>query len=521
MGQNNMLKQIARPLAVLALAGMTACTGGPVAPTPSTGGGAPVPVPPAGAAVVGIGDSLTAGVQSNATLGVPGVTSPLSAYPGGAVPPGQPFGWFADFYLQLTGTPAVSPAGSILPLIAGPGLGSQIVINPTTLFANTHSECDAFNAAAFSPTGWTTTRANPSSPILDLGIGGLTMHESVAMRAPLTGPPTQSAAGCGFPTIPGDPTSGGLQSLVASESNGFYPTLGGFLPALGSNLTQLNAAAALKPQLTTVWLGGNDLLKFIFSAGQSPATDTPTQFAADLTQIITTMRGTGSKVLVANLPDVLSTPQFFAQPEIAADLVQISGGAIPPAAAGAVVSFLGSQYHVGPGGYLTESGFFAVVASVKAGNLQPNLDPAGPGSGLGAAYLPDAFAAQAQALNTAYNSATAQVVAASGSGVALVDIHSLFLAAKAGIPVGPLTANLHFGGGLASWDGLHPSNLGYALITNAFIGAADTGLGMTIPPLSAAQIGALAFGNGSTIPPDPYNPLVLAAGGFPPIFPLP
>ncbi|MBV8338426.1 MAG: hypothetical protein JO343_00590, partial [Candidatus Eremiobacteraeota bacterium] len=39
--------------------------------------------------LVGVGDSLTAGVQSGALLGALGVTSPFSGYPGGAVPPGQ------------------------------------------------------------------------------------------------------------------------------------------------------------------------------------------------------------------------------------------------------------------------------------------------------------------------------------------------------------------------------------------------------------------------------------------------
>ena len=510
-----MQKRFSRPLAVLALAGLAACTGGPTASTPPTGGGGPVPVPAGGAIVVGMGDSLTAGEQSNGLLGDPTVTSPLSAYPGGAVPPGQMFGFFAELYQQMTGT-AASP---ILPLIKGPGLLSQIVLNSSTLFASTHSSCDAFNASAFSPSGFAATRLNPTAPILDLGVPGITMHEAVAMTGPLTVPPSGSGGNCGYPTIAGDPTSGGLQSLVQSESNTFYPVLGGFQGALGAHLTQLNAAVAMKPQLTTVWLGANDLLKFIFSAGKSPVTDTPTQMATDLTQIITSLKGVGSKIIVANLPDVLTTPQFFPQAKIAADLQALG---VPAPAAAAVVAYLGSQYGVTAGGYLTETGFLAVLQQVKGGSVTPQLDPSGPGTGLGAAYLTPAFAAQAQALNTGYNQVIGQVAAASGSGVALADVHAAFVQIAAsgytGVPGEPMT--LQFGGGLLGWDGLHPSNVGYAAIANIFIQAADTGLGMTIPPLSSAQMTAIANGGGG-LPPDPYNPYALKAGNPLSPFPLP
>lgn len=512
MGQKDMQKRFSRPLAALALIALAACSGGPTAP-PTANGGGPAPVPAGGAVVVGMGDSLTAGEQSNGLLGDPTVTNPASSYPGGAVPPGQMFGWFAQFYQQMTGTPA-SP---ILPLIKGPGLLSQIVLNSKTLFASTHPSCDAFNQAAYSLSASASTRLVPTAPTLDLGVPGITMHEAVAMTGPLTGPPT--GAGCNFVSIPGDPTSGGLQTLVNAESTTFYPVLGGFQGALGSNLTQLNAAVSMKPQLTTVWLGANDLLKFIFSGSKSPITDSPTQLATDLTQIVTSLKATGSKVIVANLPDVLTTPQFFPQAKISADLQRLGA---PANAANAVVAYLASQYGVTAGGYLTESGFLAVLQNLMAGNVTPNLDPSGPGSGLGAAYLTPAFAAQAQALNTGYNQAIGQVVTASGSGVALADVHAAFVAiASAGYsPVPGETMTLQFGGGLLSWDGLHPSNVGYAAIANIFIQAADTQLGMTIPPLGAAQLAAIANGGGP-IPPDPYNPYVLKAGNPLSPFPLP
>jgi lysophospholipase L1-like esterase len=510
MRQNNMLKEFSRPLAVLALAGLAACTGGPTAPTPP----APfVQIPAGGATLVGIGDSLTAGVQANNLLGAPNVTSPVSGYPGGLVPPGQESGFFALMFDQMNGgNPAASQA--VLPLIGGPGLGSQIVIGTSaaTLLTTTHSSCDAFNVAGFSPTKWTSTRLNPAAATLNLGIPGLTMHEAVAMHAPLTGPPT--GASCSFVTIPNDPTSGGLQSLVAGESGAFYPVLGNFQAGLGNNLTPLNAAVALKPSLTTVFVGSNDVIKFAFAAGKSPITDTPQQLGADLTQIVKSLTSAGSKVLVADLPNVLGSPQFFPQTKLAADLQALG---IPALAAGAIVNFVGTQYGVTAGGYLTESAFLAIVQGCQvapATCVTPILDPNGPGSGLGGAYLTPAFAQQIAGLNAAYNQVIDQIASSSGKNVALVPINALFSqAAATGVPVpGFPNMTLQFGGGLVSWDGFHPSNIGYATIANAFIQTADAAFNAGIPPIPAAAFTQIATT-------DPYNSFAIKSVN--PAFPFP
>ena len=61
-----------------------------------------------------------------------------------------------------------------------------------------------------------------------------------------------------------------------------------------------------------------------------------------------------------------------------------------------------------------------------------------------------------------------------------------------GVPINPpKCCSLQFGGGLLSFDGLHPSNTGYALVANSFIATIDTGFGATVPQLSPAQIFAI------------------------------
>ena len=304
------LSYLSRPLAILTLAALAACGSNSSGVGPPTATPQPIVTPAGGTPLVGIGDSLTAGYQSSGFLGQanPLVTSPLSAYPGNAVPPGQENGFWSDLYVQLTGVPAASmyvPATSPLPLIAGPGLADQLVISEvmvgTTViptFANTHSACDTFNDEAYSPATYGNTRlANTQN--LDLGVPGITMHEAVAMTGPLTGPP--NAPNCGYNVLANDPTSGGLQSLVSGESALFYPVMGAYRNSV-SQLTELNVAVALQPKLATVWLGANDVLKFSFSGGNPVASDSPTQMQADLTQIIKALTAKGTKVLLADLP---------------------------------------------------------------------------------------------------------------------------------------------------------------------------------------------------------------------------
>ena len=85
--------------------------------------------------IVGVGDSLTAGYQSNGFLGATGVRADIGGtdYP---VYQGQENGWWADVYEQASAEPldtAISkmydPSTSPLPLITKPGLNNQIINN--------------------------------------------------------------------------------------------------------------------------------------------------------------------------------------------------------------------------------------------------------------------------------------------------------------------------------------------------------------------------------------------------------
>jgi len=525
-----MKRIVQQSLAAIAIVSLAACAG-------STGGGSALPSGPPSATypsgsgtlarVVGVGDSLTAGTQSNGTMGISYFGNPVSALPGGLVPATQPNGFFALLQEQIAGGTTASavatistPATSVLPLILSPGNGGQIVVSASAPgFGPTQLSCNAFNQSMYSLAAIASYRANPATLPLDLGVPGMTVHEVINMTNPHSGPPPGPVGtSCpSYPTVAGDPTSGGLQTLIDAEDSTFYPILGSFAGKLGPNqpLTALNAALADRPTLTTVWLGANDLLKYTFSAGQAPS-DTPSQMTTDLVQIINSLKGVGSKVVIANLPDILALPQFTKggatlTATMTAFLEQVGIPALyAPTIASNASTNIQTHYGVTGNGYLTESGFLAAFSQCitqfagGAGtvNCNPVLDPGAAGSGTGSAYLPDAFAAQVQGLNTAYNAAIA--AAATQTGTPLVDIHQTFvnIATAGGVPINiPKCCSLAFGGGLLSFDGLHPSNTGYAILANTFITTINTAYGTSIPAVNAANV---YNGAGGYPIPDPY-----------------
>ena len=84
---------------------------------------------------------------------------------------------------------------------------------------------------------------------------------------------------------------------------------------------------------------------------------------------------------------------------------------------------------------------------------------------------------------SAYNEITAQEAAAAGMPV--VDIHGLFEQMVQNPPViGNVVLTPRYLGGFFSLDGVHPSNIGYALVANEFIATMNAFFTMTIPQIS-------------------------------------
>jgi lysophospholipase L1-like esterase len=485
--------------------------------------------------IVGIGDSLTAGYQSGGFLGALNVPNPLT--PGATIPPGQESGFWSDLYEQATGaTPdsMYNPSLSPLPLIAGPGLDNQVVTSATSGFgtSKTGNSCDfdgGFDQSAFHLTGLSRVRLNPNSTLVrDLGVPGITLHEATFMTQPLT--PTCNA-------LPG--TAGLLSAVTNGESGVFYPVLGGFSQRFGQNLTMLRAAQSLQPSLVTIWLGANDVLKFMGSGGQFKGGDmTAAQTQADLQPMIHGFINNNTKVVLANLPDVLLTP-YFMNVDIPANtkackvnqyfycLLAVTFGQ-PANIAAQITRQVRAAYHLEPTykcvktsvslpcGYLTLPGALGIVSALVVGGKIPNLDPNGPGSGLGANYITPGFAAQIQVVNNNVNAGIDS--SARNTGVPLVDVQSIFQGIASGNPsnqyfqkaqVNPgVCCSEVFLGGLVSYDGLHPSNTGYALISYYFIQAINTAYAPFGAHIPETPIKAIYEGKPPYKFKDPYAPQI-------------
>lgn len=532
--------QIVKTLALISAAFLVACStkGGPAVPASrSVATGTAVLT-----TIVGLGDSLTAGEQSDGVLGATGVTlpdastlfSPIEAI--GMIPPTQENGWFSLFYSDakgLTWDEQATPSTSVLPLVAGPGLGDQILpANPAYTggvpFSTVpgRSSCDTFNSDAYTYGNSSTTvvRVNPTATTYDLGIPSLTLHEAIAMYQPLS---PQCTALFNPPANTEEAEIDALQSLVGGESQYFYPVMEKYSPP-GSEVTPLAAAVALRPTLTTVWLGANDLLKYIFSGGTASGLDTTQALVkSDMTTVINTLKNAGSNVIVADLPDVIETPQFAVVPNPSSqtlceiqtylacliyDVIENSGGTFAEAE-GLAEDIQVSNSQLAGNSYLTESGVIYVLEEyLSSGTVTIPTTGCSAGTCLGTYYVTASFATQVEDVNNAINAGIQ--AAATATGAAYVPVDQIFAGIYSGsgtyfdeaASIDPgICCTLAFGGGLVSLDGLHPSDTGYALIASYFVQAANTAFGTSLTAISPASAWSGAGGIYAPYP-DPYAP---------------
>lgn len=249
--------------------------------------------------------------------------------------------------------------------------------------------------------------------------------------------------------------------------------------------TQIQQAAFLRPTFTTIWIGNNDVLGAATSGRViEGVTITPVaQFEADFKTVVATIGSTGSKMAIANIPDVSGIPfvntisRFIVNPAtnqpvlINGQPVAIIGPAGPLGANDRVLLTASSELAKGFG-----------IPVQLGGNGQP---------------LGDAFVLDANEINTinarvaAYNGIIASV--ANSAGAALVDVNAQFRQlATTGINVGGITFTRNFlTGGVFSYDGVHPTPFGYAYIANLFLDAINAKFGGEIP---AVNLSPFMFG---------------------------
>lgn len=233
------------------------------------------------------------------------------------------------------------------------------------------------------------------------------------------------------------------------------------LPRLGS---QVSIAESMQAPLVICWIGNNDILSAVTSFDKLDASQItpPNIFDANFQQIVSRLNRPGTKLVFANIPEVRSIGFLFNREDL--------------------IAFLGSDYGLPQGSYTTLAAVTLIKTGMDDGSILQNpdwvLDPAELQTiANGLAALNQIIAARAAAVNAP-----------------VVDVYSYFTALAQNPPtIGNVTLSRRYLGGMFSLDGAHPSNIGHALVANAFIQVLNQRFSMNVPELTPAQLESITL----------------------------
>jgi lysophospholipase L1-like esterase len=232
-------------------------------------------------------------------------------------------------------------------------------------------------------------------------------------------------------------------------------------PRLGS---QIGIAESVGASFVICWIGSNDVLSAVTSFDELDASQmTPVdEFSADFREVVQRLTALGIPIVMANTPDVTKIGFLFNRHDL--------------------VEFLGSDYGLADGSFTSLVVMLLIRLGLDDGSLikDPNFV-------LDASEV-ELIQQRVETFNQIIEDATTPL------GIPVLDSKALFDAIAADPPVFhgvPLTPR--FLGGLFSLDGIHPSNIGHALLTNEFIKMINTHFQTDIPPLSETALNVIAL----------------------------
>ena len=238
--------------------------------------------------------------------------------------------------------------------------------------------------------------------------------------------------------------------------------------------TALQQALALQPTFVTLWIGNNDVLAAATSGiVVEGVTLTPVaQFESDFRAIAGALAASGAKLAFATIPRVTTIPFVTTVPPIVVnpatrEPVIVNGQTVPLIGPDGPLSFADRVLLTAQ----TELGQGKGIPTFLGGTGQPLSN---------SVVLSAAEVAAITARAEAYNAIIRSV--ANSSGAALVDVERIFdrIAAN-GYTVGGVDLSVDFlTGGLFSYDGVHATGMGYAIIADEFIKAINDKFGSSI-----------------------------------------
>ena len=275
--------------------------------------------------------------------------------------------------------------------------------------------------------------------------------------------------------VPGATTVDALTRLT-DGGTGFHDII------LRGRGTQVAQAVSLRPTFVTLWIGNNDVLgAAVRGIAVDGVTMTPAPiFRQAYGQIVAALRGAGATVVAANLPDVTSIPFVTTIPPYVTN----------PATGQPVLTSTGARIPlIGPRGPLTENTFVTLAAStlLARGDGIPT-SVGGRGTPLPDEVLLDpAEVAIVRARVNENNQAIQEICQA--ASVPVLDVNALLREiSTTGRSVGGVVLTSAFlSGGVFSYDGVHPNDLGYAVVANEWIRVINEN-GGTLPEIDLGPI---------------------------------
>jgi lysophospholipase L1-like esterase len=253
--------------------------------------------------------------------------------------------------------------------------------------------------------------------------------------------------------VPGATTT----DLLGTTSGGFHDIV---LRGQGSALQQ---GLALRPTALTLWIGNNDILGAVVRGSAiDGVTMTPVDvFRSNYQATIAVLRASGASVAAANIPDVTTIPYATAVSRFVVD----PATGKPLLVNGQPVALLG------PTGPLTDGSLVLLSASsLIAQGIGVPTSVGGRGVPLPADVILDQseIAVIRDRVST-FN----QIIAStcSAASIPVVDVFALSQEfATTGRNVGGIRLTSAFlSGGVFSYDGVHLTEIGYALVANEWI----------------------------------------------------
>jgi hypothetical protein len=244
------------------------------------------------------------------------------------------------------------------------------------------------------------------------------------------------------------------------------------------NFTAFQQAKFFRPSVIACWVGMYDVLSYAQSGktGPFPEPTSVADFTTHYKALMDSLLTITSAVLVANLPDITDFPYFHVVPTVVIDTLTntpyLNGN-------DSTVNLIGvnpTDLILMPAKYAIRQGY-----GIPVGILNGNGEPVPENFVLDAKEI-----AEIQEVIEGYNSAIAGIC--SGK-IPVVDMSSFYKLLKTGVSIGGFVFSADYlTGNFFSLDGIHPSNIGNALVANIWINTLNIAYEVSIPPVDILKV---------------------------------